>query len=81
MQQRSGDAGNVYQPGDWSSDYYSTEQVIFETNAEAWLLWWLSQHGRISPIGSGWGSLPASGSSRREGNRENSLLVARTHIH
>jgi hypothetical protein len=55
MQARAGDAGNVYQPGDWVADYYSNEQVIFETNAEALLLWWLAQHGKIAPVGSGWG--------------------------
>ena len=54
MQARGGDAGNVYQPGDWVADYYSNEQVIFETNAEALLLWWLDQLGKVSPIGSGW---------------------------
>jgi hypothetical protein len=55
MQSRSGEAGNVYQPGDWTTEYYSTEQVIFEADAEAWLLWWLFQQQRISPIGAGWG--------------------------
>lgn len=54
MQARSGEAGNVYQPGDWVADYYSNEQVIFESNAEALLLWWLAQKGKIAPIGSGW---------------------------
>ena len=57
MQRRSGAVGNIYQPGDWLSDYYSQEQVIFETNADAWLLWWLYRHDKLSPIGSGWGEL------------------------
>jgi hypothetical protein len=65
MQRRSGDAGNVYQPGDWTADYYSTEQVIFETNAEAWLLWWLFKHGKISPVGSGWGTLAMQSNSSK----------------
>jgi hypothetical protein len=54
MQARSGEEGMVYQPGDWVADYYSNEQVIFESNAEALLLWWLHQHGKIAPVGPGW---------------------------
>ena len=58
--QRSGDDGNVYQPGDWVADYYSNEQILFETNAGAWMMWWLYQRGKISPIGPGWGPLPSN---------------------
>jgi hypothetical protein len=65
MQARSGEAGNVYQPGDWVADYYSNEQVIFETNAEALLLWWLHERRMISPIGSGWGSAAARDDGRK----------------
>jgi hypothetical protein len=66
MQRRSDGAGNVYQLGDWLADYYSTEQVLFETNASTWLMWWLFQHGKISPIGPGWAPLPQSQTSHNQ---------------
>jgi hypothetical protein len=69
MQARSGEAGNVYQPGDWTAEYYSTEQVIFEANAEAWLLWWLDQHNAIAQTAAGWGSLQAAGPDLRNHTR------------
>lgn len=57
MQARSGEAGNIYQPGDWVSDYFSQEQSIFMSITEAWLLHWLITNQKMSPIGENWGPL------------------------
>lgn len=57
MQQRSGEAGNIYQRGDWVVDYFSQEQSVFMSITEAWLQHWLMSNGKMSPVGMRWGEL------------------------
>lgn len=59
MQARSGEAGNIYQPGDWvASSYFSQEQSIFMSITEAWMQHWLISNKFMSPIGDSWEALP-----------------------
>jgi hypothetical protein len=45
----------LYQPGDWTAKYRGTDEVIFQSNAQAWMQWWLMQNHLMSPIGDHWG--------------------------
>jgi hypothetical protein len=55
LQYRAGHDGNIYQPGDWSAKYRGTDEVIFQSNAQAWMQWWLMQNHLMSPVGEHWG--------------------------
>jgi hypothetical protein len=59
MQNRPGHNGNVYQAGDWLRDYHSTEAVIYQSEAEAWLMHLLMVQGLVSPVSSEWASIPS----------------------
>src|SRR5690606_8081067 len=54
MQQQAGDSGALFVEGDWVAEYYSTEQVMFESNASRWLMWWLHKKQKLSPISASW---------------------------
>lgn len=58
LQSRPGHNGNIYQPGDWFVDYHGFDEVIYQSNAAAWLQWWLMANGRMSPVAAQWGALP-----------------------
>jgi len=58
LQNRRGHDGNIYQPGDWTAKYRGTDEVIFQSNAQAWMQWWLMQNHLMSPVGDHWGSVP-----------------------
>ena len=58
MQNRAGHDGNIYQNGDWLSDYHGVDEDIYWSNAAAWLQWWLMANGEMSPIGDHWGPVP-----------------------
>ncbi len=47
-----------HQPGDWSAKYQGTDEVIFQSNAQAWMPWWLMQNHLMSPVGDHWGAVP-----------------------
>ncbi len=53
MQTRPGHDDNIYQPGDWVATYRGTDEVIFQSNAQAWMQWWLMQHNLMSAVGDG----------------------------
>jgi hypothetical protein len=58
LQNRAGHDGNIYQPGDWTAKYRGTDEVIFQSNAQAWMQWWLMQNHLMSPVGDHWGPVP-----------------------
>ena len=43
------------QPGDWTAKYRGTDELIFQSNAQAWMQWWLMQNHLMSPVGDHWG--------------------------
>ena len=51
LQNRPGHDGNIYQSGDWFNNYHGTDEVIYYSNAAAWLQWWLMSNQQMSPIG------------------------------
>jgi hypothetical protein len=57
LQTRAGHDGNIYQPGDWTAKYRGTDELIFQSNAQAWMQWWLMQNHLMSPIGDHWGAV------------------------
>jgi hypothetical protein len=61
LQNRAGHDGNIYQAGDWTAKYRGTDEVIFQSNAQAWMQWWLMQNHLMSPVGDHWG--PVRGGS------------------
>jgi len=52
LQNRPGHDGNIYEKGDWLTDYRNTDAVSFQAIAEAWMLWWLMQQNMVSPVAS-----------------------------
>ena len=67
LQNRPGHDGNVYQPGDWTAKYRGTDELIFQSNAQAWMQWWLMQNQLMSPIGDHWGPVREARSSSKSG--------------
>jgi hypothetical protein len=61
LQNRAGHDGNIYQPGDWTAKYRGTDEVIFQSNAQAWMQWWLTQNHMMSPVGDHWGPVRGGG--------------------
>lgn len=59
LQTRPGHDGNIYQSGDWKPAYRGQDEVIFQSNGQAWMQWWLMQNNAMSPVGDDWGSVPA----------------------
>jgi len=68
MQARSGDARNIYQPGDWMTSYFSQEGLIFLSMTQAWMQHWLMSNGMMSPMGDQWGALPVPGDANGDGS-------------
>jgi hypothetical protein len=58
LQNRPGHNGNIYQAGDWTAKYRGTDEVIFQSNAEAWMQWWLMRNHLMSPVGGDWSAIP-----------------------
>ena len=58
LQNRAGHDGNIYHAGDWTANYRGTDEVIFQSNAQAWMQWWLMQNHLMSPVGNHWGPVP-----------------------
>jgi hypothetical protein len=58
LQNRAGHDGNIYQTGDWTAKYRGTDELIFQSNAQAWMQWWLMQNHLMSPVGDHWGPVP-----------------------
>lgn len=56
LQNRPGHDGNIYEKGDWLTDYRSTDATSFQAIAEAWMLWWLMQHKMVAPVACRWGA-------------------------
>jgi len=54
LQTRSGHDGNVYQAGDWNTVIRDPDEVIFRSNSEAWMQWWMMQNNLISPVSDHW---------------------------
>jgi hypothetical protein len=50
LQSRPGHDGNIYEKGDWLTDYRNTDAGSFQAVAEAWMMWWLMQHKMVSPV-------------------------------
>jgi hypothetical protein len=67
LQTRPGHDGNIYQPGDWTARYRGQDEVIFQSNGQAWLQWWLMQNNLMSPVSDRWGAVrePSSASETR----------------
>ena len=65
LQTRSGHDGNIYQSGDWKPAYRGQDEVIFQSNGEAWMQWWLMQNNAMSPIGDHWGAVQEPSSAPR----------------
>jgi len=57
LQNRTGHTGNLYAPGDWNGDLNTIEADAYRELAETWLVHWLHQHDKISPMGA-WGAVP-----------------------
>ena len=58
LQARPGHNGNIYQDGDWFVAYHGFDEVIYQSNAAAWLQWWLMVNNRMSPVAAQWGPVP-----------------------
>ena len=52
LQNRPGHDGNIYEKGDWLTEYRNTDAVSFQAISEAWMLWWLMRHKLVSPVAS-----------------------------
>jgi hypothetical protein len=55
LQNRPGHVGNIFQKGDWSAAGDEIEIGTCQDLAEAWMVWWLHQHHRITPTSDHWG--------------------------
>ena len=58
LQNRPGHDGNVYQPGDSVALIRDPEENIFQSDARAWMQWWMMQNDLYSPVSDHWGALP-----------------------
>ena len=61
LQNRAGHDGNIYQPGDWTAKYRGTDELIFQSNAQAWMQGWVMQNHLMSPVGDHWGPVGGGG--------------------
>jgi hypothetical protein len=57
LQTRPNHDGDLYQDGDWTSAQEVIEVVTYQDVAEAWLVWWLHQNGKIAPKGDNWATV------------------------
>ena len=57
LQSRSGHTGNLYETGDWITDYYNKETEAYKAVGEDWMTWWLMQNGEVSSVADHWGSI------------------------